>query len=124
MMKVTLFRNSTDYKTYAAGESIFNSGEPADFMYAIVEGQVDIIRNGVIIDSLSEGDLFGEMALVDDSPRSGTAQARTDVKVVPITRQRFEFMVQNTPHFATVVMTIMAERLRRLMTGATDVISG
>ncbi|HVN53899.1 MAG TPA: cyclic nucleotide-binding domain-containing protein [Anaerolineaceae bacterium] len=119
-MKITLFRNSQDYKSYAAGETIFRYGDPADVMYVIVEGEVDIVGNtGVVIDSLSEGDLFGEMALVDDSPRSGTALAKTDCKVVPVNRQRFEFMVQNTPHFAVVVMTIMAERLRRLMAGTT-----
>ena len=117
-MKLTLFRNSQDYNTYKAGEAIFEYGEPGDDMYALIEGEVDIVGKGdVVIDSLSEGDLFGEMALVDDSPRSGTALAKTDCKVVPVNRARFEFMVQNTPHFAIVVMTIMAERLRRLMAG-------
>jgi CRP-like cAMP-binding protein len=52
------------------------------------------------------------MALIDNSPRSATAIAKTDCKVVPLDQRRFQFLVQETPFFALQVMTIMATRLR------------
>ena len=53
------------------------------------------------------------MALIDDSPRSATVVALTDVTVVPIQEQRFLFMVEHTPFFALRVMRVLANRLRR-----------
>lgn len=119
-MKIRLFVNSENFETYGAEETIFSAGDAGDVMYALVEGEVEITLNGRRIDLLTEGDIFGEMALVDNSPRSGSAVALTDVKVVPIDQKRFEFTVQNNPHFATQVLSIMANRLRRLMNEVSD----
>jgi CRP-like cAMP-binding protein len=84
-------------------------------MYAILEGEVEILVDGEVIDLNTPGGIIGEMALVDASPRSGTARAKTVCKVVPIDAKRFEFLVQQTPFFALQVMGVMADRLRRLM---------
>ncbi|HEU5100134.1 MAG TPA: Crp/Fnr family transcriptional regulator [Roseiflexaceae bacterium] len=59
------------------------------------------------------GGIVGEMALIDDRPRSATAVAATDCRLVPIDERRFTFLVQQTPMFALAVMRVMAERLRR-----------
>jgi CRP-like cAMP-binding protein len=67
---------------------------------------------------LGEDEIFGEMALVDKSVRSGTARAKTNCKVVPIDEKQFEFLVQQTPLFAIKVMRVMAERLRRVTADA------
>ena len=61
---------------------------------------------------LGPEDVFGEMALIDNSPRSLTAVAITDTTLATIDRHRFLFLVQETPTFAIDVMTVMAERLR------------
>lgn len=114
-MKINLFRNSKDFRDYVAGETIFSAGTPGDFMYVIIVGEVEIVLDGVLIDSLTEGDLFGEMALVDNSPRSATAVAASNCRVVPINQKRFEMTVQHNPHFATQVLTIFSQRMRNLM---------
>jgi CRP/FNR family transcriptional regulator, cyclic AMP receptor protein len=54
------------------------------------------------------------MALIDNSPRSASAVARTPCRLVAINRKRFIFMVQQTPNFSIHVMKVMAERLRRM----------
>jgi CRP-like cAMP-binding protein len=61
---------------------------------------------------LSTNHIFGEMALIDDAPRSATAVAKTDVELVPISEKQFLFLVSQTPFFALKVMRVLARRLR------------
>ncbi|HLF29161.1 MAG TPA: cyclic nucleotide-binding domain-containing protein [Anaerolineae bacterium] len=118
MSTIGLFRNTEDALTFEAGQTIFEEGQPGDSMYAIVEGEVDILLGEKVIDTGSAGGIIGEMALIDSSPRSATARAKTACKLAPIDQRRFTFLVQQTPFFAIEVMRIMADRLRRLMANA------
>lgn len=115
MADITLFRNSTDYIEFAPGQVIFNEGNAGDRMYAVIDGTVDIVRNGKVIDSVGPDGIFGEMALIDHAPRSASAIAHTACKLVPVDQKRFTFMVQQTPFFAIQVMHVMADRLRHRM---------
>jgi CRP/FNR family transcriptional regulator, cyclic AMP receptor protein len=115
MATLDLFRHADDAESYAAGQYIFAKGDPGEIMYAVVEGEIQILVDGQVIDRVGPGGIFGEMALIDNSPRSGSAMAAVDSKLVPISKKRFLFLVQQTPFFSLDVMSIMAERLRRLM---------
>lgn len=112
---IKLFRNDENAKTFEAGEVIFNQGDPGEFMYVILEGEVKITTHDRFIDMLAGGEIFGEMALVDDSPRSASAIAATPCKIVPIDKDRFTRATQINPYFALQVMGIMAQRLRNMM---------
>jgi len=57
--------------------------------------------------------IVGELALIDDEPRSATVVARTDCRLVAVDRRRFEYMVQETPLFGIAVMKVLADRLRK-----------
>ncbi len=107
-----LFQNSTDVKAFKSGDIIFKRGQIGDFMYVVQEGEVDIFLGDKIIETVEQGGILGELALIDNRPRAASAVARTDCKVVPIDENRFEYMVVQTPHFAIHVMEVMAERLR------------
>jgi CRP-like cAMP-binding protein len=111
---IGLFRNATDCEFFSAGQVIFQEGQPGDVMYAVTEGEVDILIHDKVINTVGPGDILGEMALIDTKPRSATAIARTDCKLVPISEKRFTFLVQQTPHFALQVMRVMADRLRHI----------
>ena len=113
MTTINLFQHSKDAIPYPAGAVIFNEGDPGDMMYVLVEGEIDIIHKGQVIDQHTAGSLIGEMALLDGSPRSATARAKTSCRVVPINEKRFLFLVQQTPFFALQVMRLLSERLRR-----------
>jgi CRP-like cAMP-binding protein len=70
------------------------------------------------METLSGGGVFGEMALIDGSPRSATVRAKTDCEVAPINEKTFLFLVHETPFFAIAVMRTLADRLRRMDEGA------
>ena len=112
MTTLQLFQNSKDAVSYPAGTLIFDEGDQAELMYAVIEGEVEILHHGKVIDEAGPGALIGEMALIEASPRMATARARTDCRVVPINEKRFLFLVQQTPFFALQVMRILSERLR------------
>jgi CRP/FNR family transcriptional regulator, cyclic AMP receptor protein len=95
------------------GQTVCREGDPAHEMYVVTEGEIEIRIGETVIDTVSPGGLFGELALIDKAPRSATAVAKTYAKIVPITERRFTFLLQQTPHFALEVMRVMAERLKR-----------
>jgi CRP-like cAMP-binding protein len=113
MASVEIFREDPSVTAYPAGQVIFSEGAPAGTMYVVVEGEVELRRaSGSVLAVAGPGDVFGELALIDDRPRSASAVARTDVRVAPIDARRFRYLVRNTPYFAIEVMRTMAERLR------------
>ncbi|HVU13450.1 MAG TPA: cyclic nucleotide-binding domain-containing protein [Phototrophicaceae bacterium] len=113
MNTMGLFRNAPNSTTFKAGETIFKEGDAGDNMYVIQSGAVEIMLHGRLLETASEGGIFGEMALIDQQPRSGTVIAKTDCKVVPINQKQFLYLLGETPYFAIQVMHVMAERLRR-----------
>ena len=98
---------------FQPGEVIFSEGDKGDKMYVIRSGEIEVKRDGKIVETLSGGGIFGEMALIDGSPRAATARAKTTCEVAPITEKTFLFLVHETPFFAIAVMRSLAERLRR-----------
>lgn len=82
-------------------------------MYVIKEGEVELIANCKVVEVVTTDSFFGEMALIEDGPRSASAIAKTDCKLIPINHQRFEFMVHEVPLFAIEVMKVLSKRLRR-----------
>jgi len=111
---IDLFKNDQDFIIIPAGEEIFQQGGVADHMYVIIEGEVEVSIDGKLIDRTRAGGIVGEMALISSSPRSATAIAKTECKLVPVDEKRFTFLVQQTPNFAVSVMKIMIERIRKL----------
>jgi CRP/FNR family cyclic AMP-dependent transcriptional regulator len=99
-------------RDYKAGEVIFKEGDAAEELFIIQSGEVEIRLGNRVLVTLPQYSIFGEMALVDAAPRSATAVAASDVKLVPVTEKQFLFLVTNTPHFALNMMRVMARRLR------------
>jgi CRP/FNR family transcriptional regulator, cyclic AMP receptor protein len=98
---------------FEPGEVIFSEVDKGDKMYVVRSGEIEVERDGKIVETLSGGGIFGEMALIDGSPRAATARAKTACEVAPITEKTFLFLVHETPFFAIAVMRSLADRLRR-----------
>src|SRR5271165_5489281 len=99
-------------RDYKAGDVIFREGDAANELFIIQSGAVEIRLGNRVLETLPQYSIFGEMALIDAAPRSATAVAANDVRLVPVTEKQFLFLISNTPHFALNVMRIMARRLR------------
>src|SRR5262245_18754689 len=100
-------------REYPAGATIFHAGDAAEEMFVVIEGEVSIHLGDKVVETLGPDQFFGELALIDKGPRSGTAVARTDCKLASVNQQRFTFVVDEVPFFALRVMKVMADRLRR-----------
>ncbi|MGK7871854.1 MAG: Crp/Fnr family transcriptional regulator [Xenococcaceae cyanobacterium] len=112
---VELFQKQPEPLTFSAGEVIFEEGQPGDVMYGIIEGEVDMLVNSKVVETIKTGDVFGEGALVQpEHTRGSTAIAKTDCKLAFLDKERFLFAVQQTPMFALEVMRSYSDRCRRL----------
>lgn len=107
------FSKPEEYQVYSAGQTIFREGDVGDSLYIVAEGQVDIVVGDQTLETVGSGGMLGEIALIDDKPRSAAAIARTDCLLTQVSRQHFLALIQRTPLFALQVMRVMADRLRR-----------
>ncbi|KJV07873.1 hypothetical protein VZ94_01890 [Methylocucumis oryzae] len=102
-------------KTYFQGECIFKEGEPGDNAYIIVKGEVElfVLINGEtkLISRLSQGSIFGEMALIDDGLRSATAVASSILEVIIITRKHFDEKVSCIDPFVNTLLKVILKTL-------------
>jgi CRP-like cAMP-binding protein len=111
---VDLFQNDPDGSRFGKGTTIFAAGDRAEAMYVVIEGEIELAIHGKVVEKLGPGGVFGEMALIDQTPRTSTATASTDCRLAVIPEKRFLFMVQETPNFALQIMRVISERLRRM----------
>jgi CRP-like cAMP-binding protein len=113
-VKVTgLFNNAQRTMDVSAGSVVFEEGDSGQEMYGVVDGEVELRLGDRTLRTLGPDEVFGEMALIDESTRSATAVASKDSILAVIDKHRFLFLVQETPMFALQVMSAMAERFRK-----------
>ena len=112
---VEIFQTTPEPQTLEAGAVIFTEGDTGNTMYGLVEGEVEILVNGQVWETIHQGDIFGEGALVhSDHKRASSAIAKTNCKLAFMEQKNFMFAVQQTPMFALEVMRSYSDRLRRL----------
>ncbi len=112
---IEIFQTSPTPQSFTPGEIIFAEGDAGEVMYGILEGEVEIVVNHKVVETIAAGDVFGEGALVhSDRQRASTAIAKIPCKLALMDRQHFLFAVQQTPMFALEVMRSYSDRLRSL----------
>jgi CRP/FNR family transcriptional regulator, cyclic AMP receptor protein len=102
---------------YERNKIIMVTGQTGAFMYIVLEGRVAISIRGAVVERVGPGGAFGEMALVDQSPRSANAAAETDCVLLAINRNVFLNLVKSDPSFGISLLSAMAERLRTIGAG-------
>jgi CRP/FNR family cyclic AMP-dependent transcriptional regulator len=111
---LALFRNETNIASLKPGETLFSEGDPALCMYVVRSGTVRVTSGSTVLEEIGAGSILGEMALIEDTPRSATVTAVTDCEIAMVDHRRFLFLVQQTPSFALNVMKVLSHRLREM----------
>ena len=103
--------------TYQAGDFIFKEGDQANSAYIVQSGSVQIVRrvddDYQVLADIPEGGIFGEMALIDDSPRSAAARMKKGGTLVVVNRGTFETKLKKTDPFIRTLLKIFVETIRR-----------
>lgn len=94
----------------AAGEILFSQGDPGDALYVVAWGEIAVLAP-LEIARLSEGDFFGEIALLADRPRNATVRATVDSQVLAINRSLLSDLVEGSPELLKVLLRFLRERL-------------
>lgn len=107
-----------DLQRYTAGESIFNYGDPGHALYIIRSGEVEIFLNNdqgekIVLETSKAGDVFGEVSLLDNGPRTASVSALSNVEVLRLDRAHFEDYVRQYTPAALNLLSVAARRLRR-----------
>lgn len=113
---LVLNRNPDDFtRSYAKDSMIFSEGEPGQELYIIQKGSVKITKivdnNEVLLAVLKQGDIFGEMALLEAKPRSASAIAYDDCVLLAVNKENFARMVQSQPQIVTRLTQLLSERI-------------
>ncbi|MBQ3902797.1 MAG: cyclic nucleotide-binding domain-containing protein [Lachnospiraceae bacterium] len=110
-----------------AGGIIFSEGDPGTIMYLILEGEVDFYlgysgKQKLLIGSAKKGDIFGEMAVLDNEARSATAVASSDVELQPVTVDDLPAFLKENPKVAMILLKNLSGRIREKTSDYIDVL--
>ncbi len=106
-------------RNYAAGSYIFREGVPGDTVMLVKSGTVEIVKHGshgstdIHLADRGAGEIFGEMALIEDSPRFANARARDEVTVFVLSKSEFGKLISENPRIAVEVMGLLSGKLRQ-----------
>jgi len=95
------------------GQVVFSAGESGRDMFIVRTGTVDLKIDDTIVETVGQGGVFGELALVDAAPRSATAIAGKDCSLVLVQEHSFNDLLRRVPGLGLEIMKVMARRLRR-----------
>jgi len=108
-----IVRSYAEECRYAAGETIFEQGDPGDALYILLDGMVDAVvqqehgGRGVRVNSMAKGAVFGEMAILDPQPRSATIIAIEDTTCLRISAGELDGLNTNHPGLGLRLMKFM-----------------
>lgn len=107
-------------KTFSQGKIIIKQGEPGAGLFVILDGTVEVTmqprpdKPEIKVNTLSTGDFFGEMALIDGYPRNATVTTLADTKVVELGRWVFLDAMRREPAIGVALVPILTQRIRAL----------
>jgi len=117
---------ATEEITFDTDEIVIKEGDPGDTLYMIVEGEVAVIKTEedgteMILDHISEGDHFGEMALFEDIPRTASIRTLKPCRMLMLHKQEFNEMVREYPRIALKICRVFSGRIRKLHHKISDI---
>jgi CRP/FNR family transcriptional regulator len=107
-----LFRDWKQVEEFGAGTVIFTERDPADVMYVILSGEVELTLHGEPLSTEGEGGIIGEMAMINSATRSATATTLSQVRLAKLDRDQLREFIRENTDFSLHVMAVLANRLR------------
>jgi CRP/FNR family transcriptional regulator len=104
-------------RDFPEGAVVTREGEPGVGFFVVTEGSADVSVDGELKRTIGPRDCFGEMALIDEGPRSATIVAATDLRCLALSAWDFKPFVEEHPPIAWALLRTLAERLRSLQAG-------
>lgn len=115
--RLKLLAYTSDVVTYQPNQILFRKGDIGDAAYVIIEGDAEVMvsteSGDIPIAELHDGDFVGEIAILCDTPRTATVQAKSDVKALRIRKEPFFELLHQFPEMAVEMTRLLAERLTR-----------
>jgi len=105
-----------------AGKIIFKEGDPGDALYVIADGAVSLFRSEIEILTRDNKECIGEMALIDNMPRSATIKAKTDTKLLRLGKREFDIILQEEPVLYRELLMILVDKIRQDLFLQTEVL--
>ena len=103
------------------GEVIVKEGEEDCDAYIILDGEVEVFKHGQVVATLQENQIFGEIALVDQRPRTATCISKTAVTLGQVTRKNYLDLLKYKPEAINPILRIVADRMRNLVEMMEDI---
>ena len=101
-----------DVIDYDDGEEIVTEGAIADAFFLILSGEATVLRGTQAVATLGEGDYFGEIALLDPSPRTASVTATSDLRVAAMNARMFRVLLRDVPEISSAMLASLASMLR------------
>jgi CRP-like cAMP-binding protein len=105
---------------YAAGKVLMREGEVAHEMFVVLNGVLEVTRDGEFIANIEPGGFAGEMALLTRAHRNSTVTAKTDVSLLHIDGREFASVLERAPSLAAKLLPVVASRMAQNSTNHTD----
>lgn len=113
----SLFRNEPTRQTFGEGETLIRGGDDNDKMFIILSGELEVKVGGRIVATLKEGDVFGELSMIDKEPASGDVVATMPGEFVTLDERRFLSVSQQNPFFTMGLLRLLSRKLRTTTAG-------
>lgn len=125
--KLKLLAFTSERLTYAADENLFEQGDAGDAAYIIIGGEADVIvgtpGGPLVVATLKQNEIVGEIAILCDVPRTATVRAKTQLTALRITKELFFSLIIEFPEIAVEIMRELATRLERTTTQLREAIA-
>jgi NADH dehydrogenase len=110
--QVRIFRHpQVNLEHFEPGEEVFRQGDFGDRIYFVIDGEADVVIDGAVVESVGPRGVFGEIALMNDSPRTATIRARTAMNLASVQRDAFHTLVAHFPGVRAAIDEILAGHL-------------
>ncbi len=102
------------YQSFEPGDILIQQGDPADVVHTILDGEAEVLVNGVRVGIVREGEIVGIIAVLTDSARTASVKAITPCSVLTVSKEKFATLIRTNPHLILTILTDMAKYIVNL----------